>query len=96
MDYITLNTVSFDIELLNIRNSIRKYAKLGAVLLAAIVVGIAFYLSPSREEAQKADLAACKRKCAPLAGVMKGTRSIPNAPATDRRNHERFTKCVCR
>ncbi len=88
--------MSFDFELSNIRTSVRKYAKLGAVLLVATVVGVAFYLSPSREEVKKADVASCKKLCAPLAGAMEGTRQFPNAPATDRRNYERFAKCVCR
>lgn len=91
-----LKIVSFDFELSNIRTSVRKYARLGAVLLVATVMGIAFYFSPSREEVMKADLAACKKRCAPLAGSLEGMRGIPNAPATDRRNHERFAKCVCR
>lgn len=86
----------FDIELSNIKTGVRKYAKLGAVLLVATVVGIAFYFSPSREEVKNEDLAKCKKQCAPLAGAMEGTRQFPNAPATDRRNYERFAKCVCR
>ena len=88
--------MSFDFELSNIRTSVRKYAKLGAVLLVATVMGIAFYFSPSREEVMNADLSTCKKQCAPLAGAMEGTRQFPNAPATERRNHERFAKCVCR
>ena len=80
----------------SIGNSFRKYAKFGAVLLIATGLASTIYFSPNREERRKAELAACKKHCAPMAGLMEGTRQFPNAPATERRNYERFPKCICR
>lgn len=75
---------------------LRKYIKLIAVLMVAAVTVIAYHFTPSRAERQMTELDACKKKCAPMAGVMEGKQRFPNAPATDRRNYPTHAQCVCR
>lgn len=74
----------------------RKYSKLMAVLMVTAVTVIAYYFAPSKGERQLTELEACKKQCAPLAGVMEGKQRFPNAPATDRRNYPTHAQCVCR
>jgi len=74
----------------------RKYIRLIAVLIVIAVTVTAYYFAPSKGERQATELEACKKQCAPLAGVMEGKQRFPNAPATDRRNYSTHAQCVCR
>jgi hypothetical protein len=74
----------------------RKYLRLIAVLVITVVTIFAYYFAPSRGERQLTELDACKKQCAPLAGVIEGKQRFPNAPATDRRNYPTNAQCVCR
>ena len=75
---------------------LRDYGKLIAVLLIAAVTAVVSCHAPSREDRRLAELEACKKKCAPLAGVMEGKQRFPTEPATDRRNYPTHAQCVCR
>ena len=81
---------------LALKTWLRKYIKLIAVLVVTALTVIAYYAVPSTDEKQMTELEACKTQCAPLAGAMEGQRGLPNASPTERRNHLRFAKCVCR
>lgn len=74
----------------------RKYKRLIAFLTLTTFAGTAYYFAPSKGERQAMELEACKKKCAPRAGIMEGQRILPNASPTERRNHLRFAKCACR
>lgn len=53
-------------------------------------------LRPGPEARSLSAEEACKKTCAPLAGTLEGQRGLPAASPNERRNHERFARCVCR